>query len=188
MPARSMLPSLLAVTGVCGVIAAYLRGYYLLGETVACCYAFVAILCFLLIGRELRFDGRYAKLSSCCIVLFGVVVGTVMAFPTTVSPGLKREIQNHRTVERVSQTAQLILDADPEFSKLKLSVRHSKTVWITISGMLPSRRHLIDLRSQIAKKWDQLEEPWIEWRLHLLDSGDTVQGADRKVFSEYYSK
>jgi hypothetical protein len=113
---------------------------------------------------------------------FGAAVAFIMAFPTTVSPHLDFVIRNRQTQQRIRHDITAVLETNPAFSGLTVSTERRKSIIVTISGSLPSIRHLNQLHSQLSADPEAREGYWLTWEIDLLDTGEHIDSSDRALF------
>jgi hypothetical protein len=181
---RPIARLLFAATAVGAVVAAFLRGNYLLGVGCGVVYAAIAIALVWLLARSRTTAGRVSVPRATLVALFALPVGYAMAFPASINPDVQVFIDKQATDRRARAELAIVFASDPAYSGLSVSSVHLKVVNLTIQGSLSTRADLDRLRSRIGGECPALGECFLHWDVTLRDTGRRVDGLDRDVFQD----
>src|SRR5437764_2100047 len=129
----------LAVLGAAVVVAAYLRGDYLLGWDCGLVYAGIAAGLLSLLARSLVLTERPSPLRAAAIAALSLPLPYALAYPASINPGVQHFIDKQATDRAARAELAAVFASDPAYRDLSVSTVHVKVVNVTIRGSLPSR-------------------------------------------------
>jgi hypothetical protein len=181
---RSAARLLFAAVGVAVVMAAFLRGNYLLGLGCGIVYAAIALALLWLLARARTPAGDVSVARVVFVMLFALPVGYALAFPASLNPAVQVFIDKQATDRRARAELAAVFASDAAYRDLSVSSVHLKVVNITVRGSMASRSDLQRLRSRIGGECPALGECFLHWDVVLRDTGERVSGLDRDLFQE----
>ncbi|MBX7104589.1 MAG: hypothetical protein K1X57_10945 [Gemmataceae bacterium] len=181
---RPIAVALFAALGVVAVVAAFLRGSYLLGSGCGVVYAAIATSLMWMLARARTPAGSISVARVVFILLFALPVGYAMAFPASINPDVQVFIDKQATDRRARAELAAVFASDPAYRDLSVSSVHLKVVNITVHGSLGTRADLQRLRSQIAPPCRAAGVGFLHWDVSLRDTGEQVSGLDRDLFQD----
>ena len=176
---RPVAHLLFAAAGVAVMVAAFLRGNYLLGLVCGIVYAGVAFALLLLLARSRTPGGGVSVARVAFVAVLAVPVGYVMAFPSY--PDVQIFIDKQATERKARGELAAVFASDPAYRDLSVTSVQLKVVNISVRGVLGTRADLDRLRSRIAAECPALGECLLHWEVALRDSGQRLSGLDRDL-------
>jgi hypothetical protein len=158
------------------VVASAVRGYYLLGTTVAIVFGLMAAAVLFVVWRIFSTPRRFQHIQKTIILIFSALVFSIISVPQYFNANLNYFIENQR-IERLTQ-AQLktVFESDPKFSKLHFSCAFTKCIVVQVYGQINSQSDLRDLRSRVFETCPNVSSRWLFWHLTIKDANMTYDG------------
>ena len=177
---RSSARLLFAAAGAPVVVAAFLRGNYLLGLVCGAVYAVIAVAILWLLARSRIPAGGVSVMRAVFVVTFALPIGYALAFPASINPDVQSFVDNHRARAELAD----VLESAPVYRGLSVSPRPPKEVYITVHGSLGTRGEFEQLRSRLGEECPTLGECGLDWDVYLRDARETVSGLDDELFED----
>jgi hypothetical protein len=181
---RPIARLLFAVFGASAVLAAFLRGNYLLGLECGAMYAVASVALLWLLARARTPAGKVSTARAAFVTALILPVGYVMAFPASINPDMQVFIDKQATDRQARAELTAVFASDPAYRDLSMSSVHLKVVNITIRGSLGARSELDRLRLRLATECPTVGNCPLHWAVTLRDTGQKVDGLDRDLFQE----
>lgn len=178
---RTMLA---AVFFVCYILAAFVRGRYLLGTGAGLLYAFVAILVSFLFVRTLS-QSPVPRPRLWLLVMFAVPVSLAFAFPHYLKWDVQYLVDIQTTDRNARRELAALFASDPAFSDLGASTTYRKVICVEISGELPARADLNRLHDRLAGECPTLNHCGLSWTVQIREARERVNGSDGEVFPDH---
>lgn len=175
----------LIATG-CGslVLAAFARGYFLLGVFVGFMFASAAAATLFVIIREFRVTQRFPLVRQSVAIVFGLAVFSLLAMPTWLNPDLRTFIEGHQSEQATRSQMRSVLLSDPRFSTLEFDCRFRKCIILNVRGSVKSEKDLLDLRDRIFEQCSDVSSRWLFWDVTCIDSGVTRSDCDLQIYGD----
>ncbi len=163
----------------CGLcVIAYLRGDYLLGFDVAVAYVAVTIGLLWLFARSRKSDGSWSHGRMGIVVVFSLAAGLLMAYPALFMSDLQHFIDKQAVDRAARAEFAAVFASDHAYRDLSISTSRLKMVNLSVSGSLPTRNDLYQLRSRMIKECPTIRNCWLHWDITLRDTGQHIDSSD----------
>ena len=181
---RPIARALFAALGVVAVVAAYIRGNYMLGTGWGVVYAVIAVALLWILARSRTPAGSVSVRRVVFVMLFALPVGYAMAFPASINADVQAFIDKQATDRRARTELAAVFASNPAYRDLSVSSVHLRMVNITVQGSLDTRADLQRLRFQVAPMCRAAGVGFLQWDVSLRDTGEQVSGDDRDLFPD----
>lgn len=162
----SLSSLLIGMAFIAFVLAAFLRGNYLLGTGAAITYALVALMLIALFARAIR-ETPVPKIRLVFLILFSIPVCVAFAFPTYFNSNVQVFV-DEQTEDRVARNElHAVFAEDPAFSDLSISTTHLKIVNVEISGTVRNKTDLDRLQQIVFERCRFIEHCFVHWRIRV---------------------
>ena len=174
-----------AALGASAAIAAFCRGYFLLGVGAGVIFGLLAACPAYLIGRVCVAPGRLRVSQALFAALLGLSVLIFLANPALFNSDFAYFIEGHQSERATQSEVAAILGSDPRFSALSFTCRWRKCVVLDIKGSVQSERDLLDVRSRIFERCPHVSSRWLFWNVVCKDSGVVQNDCDLTLFGDH---
>jgi hypothetical protein len=175
MESRKLIRWGLPFTAV--VAAAAIHGYYLLGTITAVVFGLAAAAVLFVVWRVFATARKCRRFQQTVVLIFGVSVFSVLAFPASFSPGLHYFIEDHR-IERLTRgQLRTVFQSSPKYAGLRFSCNFTKCIVVDVSGRIDNEADLRALRQMIFGTCPHVSSRWLFWDLTVQEMNATY---DRK--------
>lgn len=163
------------------VSIAFVRGDYLLGWGYGCLFGFIVAGAVYLFAWPAGQSPGKRRANRLIVVFVAFPLLIVLSFPMMINPTIRPLIEDQRVERAVRSELYGIFGSDIRFAHLTVSTRHLKTINVTISGPIPNKFDLRDLRTRIANEAVHAARCILHWDLVDQHTGEVIRCLDSEL-------